>query len=143
MSRDVTPRPQARRSRMSAGAAARRAVTGRCRTGRCLRRRHTPCRSRCMNREVRRSEALAELWVETADGPIYARVAVHPRGERTVSVVLVHGLVIASRYMVPTAERLAPLCNVYAPDLPGYGKSAKPARVLSLAGLADALARWM
>ena len=109
-----------------------------------------------MNREVpwtrlralrpsraRRSEALGELWVKTADGPIYARVAVHPRGERTVSVVLVHGLVIASRYMVPTAERLAPLCNVYAPDLPGYGKSAKPARMLSLAGLADALARWM
>jgi pimeloyl-ACP methyl ester carboxylesterase len=35
------------------------------------------------------------------------------------------------------------LCNVYAPDLPGYGKSAKPARILSLAELADALASWM
>src|SRR3982751_3131372 len=58
-------------------------------------------------------------------------------------VILVHGMVISSRYMVPTAERLAPLCDVYAVDLPGYGKSAKPARVLSLAELADALAAWM
>ena len=58
-------------------------------------------------------------------------------------MVLVHGMVVSSRYMVPTAERLAPLCNVYAVDLPGYGKSAKPAKVLSLAELADALAGWM
>ena len=58
-------------------------------------------------------------------------------------MVLVHGMVVSSRYMLPTAERLAPLCNVYAVDLPGYGKSAKPARVLSLAELADALAAWM
>jgi pimeloyl-ACP methyl ester carboxylesterase len=37
---------------------------------------------------------------------------------------LVHGLVISSRYMVPTAVALAPLCTVAAIDLPGYGDSA-------------------
>ena len=78
----------------------------------------------------------------TAQGRIYARAA-WQHSARAANVVLVHGLVISSRYMVPTAERLAPLCNVYAPDLPGYGKSAKPARILSLAELADALASWM
>src|SRR5437763_13467335 len=52
-------------------------------------------------------------------------------------------MVISSRYMVPTAERLAPICNVYAVDLPGYGNSYKPAKTLSLSELADALAEWM
>jgi pimeloyl-ACP methyl ester carboxylesterase len=85
---------------------------------------------------------LQDLWVATAQGRIYARAA-WQHSARAANVVLVHGLVISSRYMVPTAERLAPLCNVYAPDLPGYGKSAKPARILSLAELADALASWM
>ena len=90
---------------------------------------------------ARRSRALRDLWVDTAEGKIYARAALSDA--RGPGVVLVHGLVISSRYMVPTAERLAPLCDVYAPDLPGYGRSAKPARILSLAELADALARWM
>jgi 2-hydroxy-6-oxonona-2,4-dienedioate hydrolase len=60
-----------------------------------------------------------------------------------VEVVLVHGLVISSRYMVPTAVELAPLCAVYAVDLPGYGDSGKPRTILGVAELADALAAWM
>ncbi|MDQ5811309.1 MAG: alpha/beta hydrolase [Actinomycetota bacterium] len=58
-------------------------------------------------------------------------------------VVLVHGLVVSSRYMVPAAERLAPHCRVFAPDLPGFGRSEKPPRVLDVAGLSDALSAWM
>ena len=58
-------------------------------------------------------------------------------------MVLVHGLVVSSRYMVPTAERLAPHCRVFAPDLPGFGRSEKPPRVLDVAGLSDALSAWM
>src|ERR671934_2635743 len=100
--------------------------------------RHTYCCPDLVNR----SAALQDLWVATAQGRIYARAA-WQHSARAANVVLVHGLVISSRYMVPTAKRLAPLCNVYAPDLPGYGRSAKPARILSLAELADALARWM
>jgi len=91
---------------------------------------------------MRLPATLRDLWLDTPDGRIYARAAVQHR-KGSPSVVLVHGLVVSSRYMVPTAERLAPLCNVYAPDLPGYGKSAKPAHIYSLAELADALARWM
>ena len=45
--------------------------------------------------------------------------------------------------MVPTARRLAPFFPVFAPDLPGFGKSAKPSRVLSVPELADALGAWM
>jgi pimeloyl-ACP methyl ester carboxylesterase len=55
------------------------------------------------------------------------------------TVVLVHGLMVSSRYMVPFAETLAPFCRVLAPDLPGSGLSDKPPRVLDTAGLVGAL----
>jgi len=45
--------------------------------------------------------------------------------------------------MVPTAVRLAPYYHVYLPDLPGFGKSAKPSHILTVPELADALADWM
>ena len=59
------------------------------------------------------------------------------------SVVLVHGLGVSSRYMVPLAEYMASYARVYAPDLPGFGKSTKPTRALNIDELADALAAWM
>jgi 2-hydroxy-6-oxonona-2,4-dienedioate hydrolase len=58
-------------------------------------------------------------------------------------VVLVHGLVVSSRYMIPTAQRLAAHYRVYAPDLPGFGRSEKPPHALDVSGLSDALAAWM
>jgi pimeloyl-ACP methyl ester carboxylesterase len=58
-------------------------------------------------------------------------------------VVLVHGLVVASDYMLPTAERLAVHFPVYAPDLPGFGRSAKPSRAFDIIELADVLAAWI
>lgn len=85
---------------------------------------------------------LQDLWIETAAGRLYARAS-RQRAANAASVMLVHGMVVSSRYMVPTAERLARICNVYAVDLPGYGKSAKPEKILSLSELADALAGWM
>jgi 2-hydroxy-6-oxonona-2,4-dienedioate hydrolase len=59
------------------------------------------------------------------------------------AVVLVHGLVISSLYMVPSARRLAEHFPVLAPDLPGFGRSGKPRQVLTIPELADALAAWM
>lgn len=56
-------------------------------------------------------------------------------------VVLVHGLGVSHRYFRPLAACLAPRARVYAPDLPGFGRSPGPARALDVAGLADALAR--
>lgn len=58
-------------------------------------------------------------------------------------VVLVHGLVVSGRYMLPLLEELARSRAVYAPDLPGFGRSEGPAGVPDVAGLADALAAWM
>jgi pimeloyl-ACP methyl ester carboxylesterase len=58
-------------------------------------------------------------------------------------VVLVHGQIISSRYMIPTAKRLASRFRVFAPDLPGFGLSGKPSRILCVPELADALGGWM
>lgn len=57
--------------------------------------------------------------------------------------VLVHGLSMSSRYLVPIARRLARRYAVYAPDLPGYGLSQHPAQTLDIEGLAQALHAWM
>ncbi|MEZ4725616.1 MAG: alpha/beta hydrolase [Caldilineaceae bacterium] len=57
--------------------------------------------------------------------------------------VLIHGLLISSRYMVPTARRLGMSYPVYALDLPGFGRSEHPARVLTIPELADAVIAWM
>jgi len=84
---------------------------------------------------------LESRWTKIRWGAMHARV--HRRSALGRSIVLVHGLIISSRYMEPTAEQLAPLCDVYAVDLPGYGLSDKPASVLSLSELADALSEWM
>lgn len=58
-------------------------------------------------------------------------------------IVLIHGLGVSSRYMIPTAERLATSRPVYAPDLPGFGQSEKPESALHIAEMADGLAEWM
>lgn len=56
---------------------------------------------------------------------------------------MLHGLVVSSRYMQPTARLLAPAYHVLTPDLPGFGKSKGFAHVPDLAELADILADWM
>jgi 2-hydroxy-6-oxonona-2,4-dienedioate hydrolase len=85
---------------------------------------------------------LASRWTSVKWGRMHARISRQaPMHERPV--ILVHGLVVSSRYMVPTAERLAPLCRVYAIDFPGYGLSDKPREILNMAQLADTLAEWM
>lgn len=73
----------------------------------------------------------------------YARVAAGRAPRECLPVVLVHGLGISSAYFVPAAERLAAHLDVYAPDLPGHGRSDDPARPLDVTDLADALRAWM
>lgn len=58
-------------------------------------------------------------------------------------VVLIHGFGVSSAYFVPTAERLAREFDVYAPDLPGHGRSDSPTYALDIRGLARALIRWL
>jgi 2-hydroxy-6-oxonona-2,4-dienedioate hydrolase len=60
------------------------------------------------------------------------------------AIILVHGVAVSSRYLIPLAEHLAPRARVYVPDLPGYGRSDCPAgHDLTVPELADALVAWM
>jgi pimeloyl-ACP methyl ester carboxylesterase len=74
---------------------------------------------------------------------MHARVGGADAPPGRLPVVLVHGLSVSSAYMVPVGEILAEDFPVYAPDLPGFGRSGKPDEALDVPALADALARWM
>ena len=56
--------------------------------------------------------------------------------------VLVHGLPVSHRYLMPTARALCSR-DVYVPDLPGFGLSGKPATILEVGGHARVLAQWI
>ncbi len=75
-------------------------------------------------------------------------IALHSRGSTSASggeipFVLIHGLVISSLYMIPLAEILAQRHSVHALDLPGFGRSESPRRILSIPELADEVTRWL
>src|SRR6266699_910463 len=58
-------------------------------------------------------------------------------------IVLVHGLGLSCRYMLPTAQALMDEYAVFIPDLPGFGDSTKPVKVFTIDELADSLAGWL
>lgn len=85
---------------------------------------------------------LRDLWTEVEGLRIYTRVSRGPVSG-LLPVVLVHGYGMSSSYMVPIAERLAAETPVFAPDLPGHGRSQDPGRTLDLSELAELLDAWM
>jgi len=90
-----------------------------------------------------RAAGLGGLRTRVGREVIFARVSTGLTPSHRPPVVLVHGLVISSRYMVPLTRALAADFQVYAPDLPSFGESSKPSRTLDLPALADALHTWM
>lgn len=90
----------------------------------------------------KKHRVLESMWAVVDGKRMHARVSIKPDSEFP-PIVLVHGLGVSSHYMVPTALELASKCSVYAVDLPGFGKSARPWRVLNVQGMADALDAWM
>lgn len=84
---------------------------------------------------------IASVWNEVEGLRIHARVSVPQRPGRPV--LLVHGLGVSSRYWVRTLRRLGEVLPVFAPDLPGFGRSAKPPRAFTLREQAEVLRAWM
>ncbi|MFC3606973.1 alpha/beta fold hydrolase [Stutzerimonas tarimensis] len=59
------------------------------------------------------------------------------------ALVLVHGSGLSGQYMIPTARELTDDFRLYIPDIPGYGDSGDPGRVLNVPEMADWLDAWM
>lgn len=55
-------------------------------------------------------------------------------------IVLVHGIGMSGEYFLPYADVLAATHDVYALDLPGYGRTPKPARALTVPELGEVVA---
>jgi pimeloyl-ACP methyl ester carboxylesterase len=107
--------------------------------------------ARRLTREVQRyreaSDLLYRRWTHI---PAIARpgmLRIHSRLRDVMTnqppIVLVHGRGIASSWFVPLAARLSRDAPVFAPDLPGHGRSDADARPLTVPELARALAYWM
>lgn len=74
---------------------------------------------------------------------LYHRVSPGVAGGGGPTYVLVHGLIVSGRYLMPLAVRLAEERRVLVPDLPGFGGSEKPRRPLEVADLAAVLAAYV
>ncbi|WP_240761713.1 alpha/beta fold hydrolase [Nitrosococcus wardiae] len=95
------------------------------------------------NRLENLKKKFVSRWVEINNLLVHARVNTERGPGDALPVVLVHGLGLSSTYLLPTAAELARNHHVYAPDLPGFGLSAKPRHILDVQELGDALAAWI
>lgn len=86
---------------------------------------------------------LQSVWTEVQGRKVHARVSTSAETNGRPPVVLVHGLVVSSRYLVPTGELLAKDFHVYAPDFPGFGRSEKPEGFDTVEQLAEWLIEYI
>src|ERR671932_842406 len=69
---------------------------------------------------------------------------VHERaGGSGPPLVLVHGIGVSGRYLLPTAGRLAREFEVLVPDLPRFGRSEAGGAARDVPGLAEWLLAWL
>ena len=64
-------------------------------------------------------------------------------GRHSRDIVFVHGLGMSTRYLEPTMRLLVRDFAVSGLDLPGFGETRLPGRVLSLSALAQVLDGWL
>ena len=88
-------------------------------------------------------ERLEDRWF-TVDGlRLHTSFAAGRSVKKSPPFVIVNGLGVSNSYMIPSAIRLANDADVYCPNLPGFGKSSKPCKVLNVSELSNALAGFM
>lgn len=82
-------------------------------------------------------------WYTVRNFKMFARISMNQQEVERIPIILLHGLGVSGRYMLPTATRLAADYKVFVPDLPGFGGSDKPAHALGVQALADLLSAWL
>jgi pimeloyl-ACP methyl ester carboxylesterase len=80
-------------------------------------------------------------WTDAAGLRTHHRAPERP--VRGTPVVLLHGLAVSHRYLMPTARGLATRHPVLVPDLPGFGLSGKPAAAYDVEQHAGHVAAWL
>lgn len=93
-----------------------------------------------MDKPLTQRGMIRSQWHTVLGWNMFARAVTGPPGP---PVVLVHGLGVSSRYMVPLLEQLRIYRSAFAPDLPGFGQSQRPAHTLNLGELAMSLLAWL
>ncbi len=81
-------------------------------------------------------------WATSGAIRFHYRVAGDAHADQ-LPLVLVHGLGVSSAYWARLQPLLALRRPVYAPDLPGFGRTTRPHGLLNTTALARALADWM
>src|SRR3954464_3082518 len=84
------------------------------------------------------AEVHQNLWPIVQGFKIHTWCSAELRKDRP-NLVLVHGLGVSAKYLVPTLGELSDQFNVYAPELPGFGRSDRPRPALNIQQLADIL----
>ena len=86
---------------------------------------------------------LDDLWTRVNGVAVHAKTGVRVAPPGAPVVVFVHGIGVTGRYLEPTMQALAAHLLVYAPNLPGWGRSETPPRALTIPELARTLAAWL
>jgi pimeloyl-ACP methyl ester carboxylesterase len=85
--------------------------------------------------------ALSEHWTRIDGVDLFYRES---SGSPDAPVMVhVHGFGLSGRYLLPTAELLREEFHTYVPDLPGFGRSGRPARPPNVPDMARAAARFL
>jgi pimeloyl-ACP methyl ester carboxylesterase len=86
---------------------------------------------------------LQDQWAICGGLPIHFRTSRNAEYPFGPTLIHLHGFGISGSYLLPTANLLAAGYRTFVPDLPGYGRSIHPERVLSISDLAEAVIQFM
>jgi pimeloyl-ACP methyl ester carboxylesterase len=87
-----------------------------------------------MASQLRNPPEIESQWTPVGGLQMHVRASTGVQPWRDLPLVLVHGFVISSLYLMPLARCLAPKVRVLAPDLPCFGGSDRLERVPDIDG---------
>jgi pimeloyl-ACP methyl ester carboxylesterase len=86
---------------------------------------------------------IKEAWTIFDGLPLLYRTNATPAPDHARTIIHIHGFAISGTYLLPTAALLATDYATFVPDLPGFGRSHRPPRPLTIDQLGAAVVRFM